>query len=266
MTKKAAVAPEPESGLTNDLVEALQDSRVVEALGKALAPLITLSVEEGLRKQLEGLTNKVRELKAENLRLNQQCETIVKANENLQKIVDDHSRRLDDIEAYSRSDNLIFRGLPESSLAEAASSAPALEDGSAQLRETNKSVETTIITFCSSALGMTVQPQDISIAHRLKAGTKDKYRPIIVRFASRQVRNAIYSTRKLLKDAKDPVYISEHLTKSTSDLFYAARKMLRDKKISGTWTQGGHVFVRFTSDPTERPTLVKCSNDLRLRS
>ena len=101
MPKKAAVAPESESGLTNDLVEALQDSRVVEALGKALAPLITLSVEEGLRKQLEGLTNKVRELKAENQRLNQQCETIVKANENLQKIVDDHSRRLDDIEAYS---------------------------------------------------------------------------------------------------------------------------------------------------------------------
>lgn len=62
------------SSLAADLIEALSNSRVVDALGKALASLITLSVQKSLEKQLEGLSTAVRELKAENVRLFRQCE------------------------------------------------------------------------------------------------------------------------------------------------------------------------------------------------
>ena len=131
--KPATKDPEPIlSGLAADLIEALQDSRVIDALGKSLAPLIALSVEESLKKHLESLSIAVRELKADNVRLAKQCESTVKENERLQKVVDVHSRRLDDIESYSRSDNLIIRGLPERSAAERASDAPPLSGDRAQ--------------------------------------------------------------------------------------------------------------------------------------
>lgn len=258
--KGAQAVPSSEGSLAEDLIETLQNARVVEALGKALSPLITLSVEEGLKKQIEGLTASVRGLKEDNVRLQGQYENISKENTRLSKLVEEQEKRIEEMEAYSRVENLIIRGLPEKTIAEVASGAPALDDSTSTLRESHKSVETTVIDFCREALGVTVQQHDISIAHRVKAGTNDKVRPIIVRFTNRQTRNAVYSAKKLLKNR--PIYISEHLTKHASDLFYEARQLLKKKKIFATWTQGCHVFVKFSDDPTARPVLVKCNADL----
>lgn len=261
---KGAAATAPDTSLAEDLIEALLDVRVVEALGKALAPLITLSVEEGLKKQLEGVTTAIRELKTENTRLRGQCEGLTKENARLSKTVDEHQKRLDDIDAYTRSDNLIFRGLPERTAAERASAAPSLDDATSSLKEGSGSVENTVLVFCNDVLGIKVEAQDISIAHRVKANKNDQVRPVIVRFVNRKTRNAVYGARKILKNAKDPVFISEHLSKSASDLFYEARKLLREKKIYGTWTQNGQVYVKFSSDPNVRASIVRCSADLAL--
>ena len=47
-----------------------------------------------------------------------------------------------------------------------------------------------------------------------------------------------------------------------SDLFVNVRKFLTDKKITSTWVHSGQIFVKFTSGATERPTAVRCINDL----
>ena len=122
-----------------------------------------------------------------------------------------------------------------------------------------------LVAFCNDVLGVKIENKDISIAHRLKAAKYDRVRPVIVRFVSRKTQNAVYSARKLLKNSSDPIFISEHLSKAASDLFYDARKMLKEKKIHGTWTQNGHVYVKFSSDPNVRASVVKCSADLTLR-
>ena len=117
-------------------------------------------------------------------------------------------------------------------------------------------------------LGIKVEAQDISIAHRVKASKTDKVRPVIVRFVNRKTRNAVYGASKLLKNsnATEPVFISKHLSKSASDLFFEARKLLREKKIHGTWTQNGQVYVKFSSDPNVRANVVRCRADMALRS
>ena len=262
---KPAASAASETSLAEDLIEALQDVRVVEAVGKALAPLITLSVEEGLKKQLEGVTSAIRELKTENTRLRGQCEGLAKENARLSKSADEHRKRLDDMDAYTRSDNLIIRGLPERTAAERASAAPALDDATSSLKEGSGSVETTVLAFCNDVLGVKLESRDISIAHRLKAAKNDRVRPVIVRFVNRKTRNAVYGARKLLKNSNEPIFISEHLSKAASDLFYDARKMLKEKKIHGTWTQNGQVHVKFSSDPNVRASVIKCSADLTLR-
>ena len=105
-TRKGKPSPE-------DLIEALLDSRVVDALAKALFPFKALSIDEALGKKLDGLTLAVRELKQDNIRLSKQCETLASENVNLNKLVSVQSQRIDDLECYSRSENLIIRGLPE---------------------------------------------------------------------------------------------------------------------------------------------------------
>ena len=254
----------PKKNLAEELTEALQDGKLVEALGKALSPLISLSVEEALRKQVEGLTTAVRDLKAENTRLARQCDSVAKDNARLQKFADETTYRLNDLEGYTKNDNLIIRGLPERSLAEKASGAPTLDDDTSALQEGHESVCGTVVEFFNTSLGVKVQPQDISIAHRIKADPKDKFRPIIIRFVNRQKRNEVYCAKKTLKSSSDRIYIFEHLTKAASDLFFTARRLLKEKKINATWTQHGQVYVKFTSDPSVRAKLIKCSADLNV--
>ena len=96
------------------------------------------------------------------------------------------------------------------------------------------------LEFLNTSMSVKVQSQDISVAHRLKAGPRDKTRPLIVRFVNRKVRNEVHRSKKKLKDIpSNEIYISEHLNKSTSDLFYSARKMV--KRIAAAWTQNGQV-------------------------
>lgn len=256
--------PKSSSKTVEDILEALLDTRVGDALAKALTPFLTLSINEILDKKLEGLTAAVRDLKGANTRLTQQCESVAKENASLKKLVSDQSYRIDDLESYSRSENLVIRGLPEKSAAEMATASMG-SDGNPLLLDGSKSVENTVIAFCKDSLGIELSSADISIAHRLKAGQKDEFRPVIVRFTSRKMRNTVYGAKKQLKNRSGKVYISEHLTKTASDLFFDARKLLREKKIFAAWTQNGQVFARLNPDQNSRPSIIKTRADLNIR-
>jgi hypothetical protein len=240
-----------------DITEALLDSKVLEAVANALNPLLSVAIESALEKRLDVFNSTLRQIKADMGRLSTE-------NAELKKQVSASNQRIDELERYSRSENLIIRGLPELSAAERASASPSSQDSSS-LRVSHQSVETSVTTFLKDVLHLEVEASDISTAHRLKAGPKDTTRPIIVRFTSRRVRNTVYGAKKLLKGASSKVFISEHLTKLDSDLYYEARRLLRDKKIFAAWTQNGLVHVRFSPDPTSKATIVRCRADLALR-
>ena len=57
----------------------------------------------------------IQDLKKENTRLIKKCDSIEVENTKILKLVDARTRRLDDLESYSRCDNLIIRGLPAAS-------------------------------------------------------------------------------------------------------------------------------------------------------
>ena len=166
MASKTRSQESKSRSLAEELIEALNDDRLVDALGKALAPLITLTIQETMKKQLEGLSTSVKALKDENVRLSEQCQAVQQENARLRKTADDQTRRLDELETYSRSDNLIFKGLPERTFSERATDAPALADGTPILRESYEMVEETVLEFVNTSLGVKVQPQDLAIAHR----------------------------------------------------------------------------------------------------
>ena len=258
-SKKNPVGPALKS---DDLIETFLDSRVTEAMAKALAPFISLSVSEAMDKKLANLMLTVRDLKADNVRLTGICNDISTENVNLRKVLADQEKRIDDLECYSRSENLIIKGLSESSAAERSTAATDLHSGVAAL-DTYQSVEGTVITFFRETLNVDIVPTDISIAHRVKAGPKDSVRPVIVRFTNRKARNLVYYAKKSLKSTR--IFISEHLTKTSADLFFKARKLLREKKIHATWTQNGQVLVKFSSDPSTRATVIRSRADLRLQ-
>ena len=233
----------------DELIDAIVEPRVAEAIAKALAPFVNKTVGDTLATGLQDLIADIAQLKDENSQLRAR--------------IMDQDLRIDELEAYSRSDNLIVRGLPEQSSAERASASGGTHTvshlGSVQ------SVESTFIAFCKDSLNVVVQPSDISIAHRLKAGPKDSVRPTLVRFTTRKARNEVYGAKRMLKGSAKTIFISEHLTKSAAELFYMARKLLRERKIHATWTQNGQVFVKFSSDPNDRAALIRVKKDLNLK-
>jgi predicted ribosome quality control (RQC) complex YloA/Tae2 family protein len=240
---------QPEAS-TSAILDAILDPKACEAIAKALSPFITKLFDEYLTSKLEDMNDRMRMIENE--------------NEQLKVTVREQAQRIEDIEVYTRCDQLIVRGLAENSYAERAS-ASAATDTATHVSDSVQAVENTFINFCKDRLNVSVSAQDISIIHRLKAGANDPVRPIIVRFTNKKIRNNIYSAKKRLKGSTDRIFITEHLTKHASNLFYLARQLLKEKKIFGCWTTNGQIYVKFSPDPTTRPSLVRTKEDLHQR-
>ena len=167
--------PKAKTPLAEELIEALQDSKVAEALARALSPFIQLSIDEALAKRLKGFTKSVKDVKTENSRLSKRVDDLSADNAVLRKELTVNSQRMEDVDAYSRSDNLIIKGLSETSAAERATAGAVLNRD--QPNESHLAVEATVISFARDVLKVDISARDISIAHRLKAGPKTPFDP-----------------------------------------------------------------------------------------
>lgn len=263
----ALALPAASSVHAAELIEAFRDTSVAEAIAAALGPFIARAIDAALEAKLAGLRTTVAGLATDNAGFKASLVAITLENTTLKLQVEEQSRRLEDVEIYSRAHDIIIRGLPETSHAERAS---ANADADALTTDSHASVESSVLALCSDRLGVRVTERDISVAHRLRAGPKDSSRPIIVRFTSRRVRDDVLRAKKKLfvprstnESGNTPgVFISEHLTRSVSTLYFEARKMVREKKIVSAWTNKGLVNIKFTADAAEKPTVIRSLADI----
>src|SRR5688572_14002867 len=98
---------------------------------------------------------------------------------------------LEEMDQYSRSENLLIHGIPHP------------HDGSI-----DKQLDKTICDLINSNMpGITLSETDISVSHRMgrplqhRADSASSYKPqpVIVRFARRSVRNNILTNRKVFR-------------------------------------------------------------------
>ena len=260
-------------------VKAILDPRVSAALVIALGPAIAQMITDGINVHLAPVIASVASLKkdvakveAEHVGLASVVTGVASDVSRLTTQIKDLSTRLEDQEIYSRAHNIIIRGLPEGSrsyasvLREGQSSADAPAEDDVGGRD--ESLEARVLELCCSTLGVKVESRDIAVTHRLRRGKADAHRPVIVRFTSRRVREELLHAKKRLYDfcsGKAPaerIYVSEHLTAGVAKLFFEARKLAKDKKVHSVWTRNGLVNLKFTDNPTEKITIVRCLADL----
>jgi hypothetical protein len=232
------IEPVQMAGNTVDnLIIALRDSRVVEAIASVLdSKLLPI----------------IAELKEENAK---KCQLIKKLNCDLQSA----NSRIEALEQYTRRDNLLIAGLPIQSSADATAE-----------EQPNKSLETTVLKLFNDRLGVSVNPSDISITHRLKKRVASDPRPpmTIVRFANRKAREAVYSVRRQLRSvgpesqSTPRIFINEDLNKTTANIFHQARQLVRRKLIYSAWTSSCAVFIKESADPNCRPRKILSIGDL----
>ena len=166
--------------------------------------------------------------------------------------------RQDAIEAYSRVDNITIHGPPLSFSEVVSNDASATDDTSIKNLKNEEShfeskaeyQEDAVFNFCHE-LQIDLQQSDIATCHRLPKSARTKYAPQPIRFTNRKIRSRVLGARKQLRETKKEVYINEHLTKTTSDIFAAARRLQKDRKILQTWTTNRKVMVKLLDNKTK---------------
>lgn len=254
-----------------ELIEALLDPKVMAAIAEAMAGTISGMIKTTIEEQMKALLDRVGTLESSSEKATEDMAILSEENAALRQ-------RVEQLEAYSKSDNLIFYGLAPLSFADAANSraddsassplshanrSPGSAPSSVNPSETHGDSETAVITFCTTVLNVPLTRADISIAHRLpKLPTDTKPPGIIVRFTNRRARNEVFYARKGLKRKDVRVYVNEHLTASRASLLREARKLVKEDKLHAAWTNNGMVYIRLSALPTSRAIKIGSVSDL----
>ena len=259
--KKPTAEDFPKKSTTDEFVEALLEPRVVEAISVAMADTISKLIQSTLEVKLEALLNRVAALETQADTAQTERTTLAEENKELRQ-------RLEDIDAYSRSDNLVFHGLKTSTYSEAvgvrSEDASSSQGSHSDLpNDIHLDCERAVIEFCNTVLNVPLSKSDISLAHRLPKRPTD-LRPagVIVRFTNRRARNAVFYGRRALKKGDVRVFVNEQLTTSRAAILKEGRKLVKEKKLQGAWTNNGSVYIRLSDLPTSRPVKVQSIRDL----
>ena len=123
-----------------------------------------------------------------------------------------------------------------------------------------------ILDVCSAIkIDPPVQPTDIAVSHRLGKKAPGKNRQIIVKFATRNIRERVFSARTDLKDfnkantGQPDIYINEDLTQFRANLAKKTRDCKKAEKIADTWNIYGKIFVKDLHNHVDQ---IKKSSDL----
>ncbi len=149
--------------------------------------------------------------------------------------------KVDDVEQQSKLRNLRFFGMDE-------------QEGEDPARK--------VIEFVQKHMNIQIKPSEIE-ANRI--GPTDtmntKPRDILVKFDSGFLRNAIYKRKVILREQNQQIFINEDLTVKRSHLFFEARKMRKQQKLFGVWTQAGNILVKVNS--TSSPIAVSNIEEIK---
>ena len=166
--------------------------------------------------------------------------------------------RVDEMEQYSRLNNIIVAGLVTKPRSYARAAAANAEEPT---EEDIESIEQQVITFMDSK-GININSGDLEACHPLPKREKKACPDIILRFVNRKHKIAVLKQGKKLKGSN--VYMNEHLTKKNGDIAQRARRLRKQEKIQATWTANCKVYIKLNGDtPEEAKVLViKALSDL----
>ena len=185
-------------------------------------------------------------------------EKIINKKDNEIKALQD---RVEDLEQYTRKDNIIISGLKTRHMSYAratSNSATAASMDNAPQEETN-ALEKHVIFFLNDKLQVDIKPEDISVCHAMRASPRQPDN-VIVKFINRKKKIMILKKAKQLKGTN--IFLNEHLTKKNSDIFHMSRTLRKEGRISNTWTRDCKVFIRTNGSPeVAKVHLIKNNSD-----
>lgn len=235
--KKSEAKPQNvEEQVTSKEESDLKVHKYLSAMFEKFSASIQKEVSE-LKHSIEFMSSKFDSVLLEISNMKDEIKEVKKENNYLRQENDDLSYRIHELEQYTRRDNIIINGIPD----------------------TNSESVTEIINTISTLTGAENLIHDVSVAHRLPA-RPGKLRPIVVRFTKRTSRdqwlkcfkdeakkNLSYGlqTQKLCQSFQPGIVTaSDHLTSYMKNIFYKTRMAAKEKGYKFVWTRDCKVYIR----------------------
>ena len=202
-----------------------------------------------ITQSLNSLTTRITELENQSSEQQEIIRGLQKENADKSTKIRAMEEQMNDLEQYSRRENLVISGLhmigSYASAANRRSTENNPDDGSDTSQQDKSIMAHNFTNFVKQRLHIDMNVNDINDIHPLgKPITINgkSTRRLIVRFNNRIIRDNIYYER--LQLGRSGIYISEQLTEKNSELFYQARKLRKAGKFKNTWTSHGAIMVR----------------------
>lgn len=205
-------------------------------MSKAVAEQLRL-----LNAKIDALTNEQREVKTLVQELREQNQELRDQNQSQAQKIVTLENRVDQLEAYTRRDNVIISGLVTQHRSYARVAEGAVKNGEDESEEECASLEDQVVSFLEEK-HIKIDKDRISACHALGRRSKDTPPNIIIRFSNRKEKIRLLQQGKKLSGTK--VFINEHLTRKNAGIARYARNLRSNKHIEGTWTKDGLVFVK----------------------
>ncbi|XP_060578456.1 uncharacterized protein LOC132735517 [Ruditapes philippinarum] len=175
------------------------------------------SETDQLKKDLKNKQNELDEIKDK-----MQC-----IRDRVRRETETNDRVLNDLEQYSRRNNIRIYGVPGDSE-----------------KQSSQETTTKVVSLLNEKLSMSITEENIDIAHRL-GQYKGKDRPVIVKFVRRQVKNEVFEKIKRLKTTN--IFINHDLTWLNQQVLSSLR--LKDTNaVKKCWCTDGKIFATFMDD------------------
>ena len=196
------------------------------------------SIKE-LQTQCNELRDTVNVLSKQNDDQAEQITKLQTENSKMKKTITEQGLSIDEIDQYSRRQNVIFDSV----------------------KETDDENTTELVLGQCDRVGMAVHPRDIQVTHRLGQKTAGKTRPIIARFVSVNTsRTVLMKVKEQFRQKQDGkpntpkqnvVHAREHLTSCRADILKKCLKLKKDSAIKSCWVYNFEVYVKKTKDDTK---------------
>lgn len=167
-------------------------------------------------------------------------------NNKLKGDVSSLNMRLNELEQYSRANNLEIQGV----------------------HEKNNENLFTIIEKITNFLGVKIDPNSIESIHRVQSFNRDQPKNIIVKFLSIKSKNQILTAAKTkraslrtvnramsIEEISHNLYLNDHLTNEYKLLYKKTREIAKNKGYKYVWLNNCNIFVR--KDDGMRVKLIK---------
>ncbi|XP_039293044.1 uncharacterized protein LOC120353422 [Nilaparvata lugens] len=235
----------------------------LEAIGRIVREMIQAELSpikqefSAIKESIEFISNEFDHFKSELSTFKNKVEELKKENTTLKCDNNKLKSQLDSIHEYTRRDNLIITGIPETA---------------------NESVYE-IFNSVSTAISSPLTSKDLSTAHRLPTRIKGKnsIKPIVVKFVRRQDKEtwladfrkmssmdktsygiATKSINKSLPDGN--VLAHQHLPPQILEQLKQVREVASEKGYKFVWSREGKIFVR--KDTNQAAIVIHRKEDL----